>query len=103
MLTHSPSPTSAAAAAAAHALQLPRPAFTMPPAASCCALSPPGYVAPPCNRARAEPPPLPPPGRQYGELLPNATGTFCQDVSVKKGQTYKLTYFYGLLSNKSPK
>lgn len=42
-------------------------------------------------------------GRQYGELLPNATGTFCQDVAVKQGQKYRLTYYYGLLSNKSPK
>jgi hypothetical protein len=36
-------------------------------------------------------------GMQYGELLPNATGNYCQDVTVAKGQRYTLSYFYGRL------
>ena len=39
----------------------------------------------------------PPAGMQYGELLPNATGNYCQDVKVKRGQRYKLSFQYGRL------
>lgn len=34
-------------------------------------------------------------GKQYAELLPNGTGNYCQDVKLVKGQTYKLSYYYG--------
>ena len=36
-------------------------------------------------------------GKQYGELLPNATGNYCQDVQLQKGAQYRLTYYYGRL------
>lgn len=36
-------------------------------------------------------------GRQYGELLPNATGNYCQDVKVVQGAAYRLSYYYGRL------
>ncbi|KAF8060103.1 hypothetical protein HT031_005042 [Scenedesmus sp. PABB004] len=36
-------------------------------------------------------------GQQYGELLPNATGNYCQDIRLVKGQTYKLSFYYGRL------
>lgn len=36
-------------------------------------------------------------GRQYGELLPNATGNYCQDIKLQKGAQYKLSYYYGRL------
>lgn len=38
-------------------------------------------------------------GKQYGELLPNATGNYCQDVKLQKGAQYKLSYYYGRLMN----
>ncbi|KIZ03157.1 hypothetical protein MNEG_4803 [Monoraphidium neglectum] len=41
-------------------------------------------------------------GRQYGELLPNATGAYCQDVAVTKGAKYKLSWWYGRLVAKAP-
>lgn len=34
-------------------------------------------------------------GRQYAELLPNATGNYCQDIKLQKGARYRLSYFYG--------
>lgn len=36
-------------------------------------------------------------GKQYGELLPNATGNYCQDIKLQKGAQYKLSYYYGRL------
>ncbi|KAF6250062.1 hypothetical protein COO60DRAFT_1706247 [Scenedesmus sp. NREL 46B-D3] len=36
-------------------------------------------------------------GKQYAELLPNATGNYCQDVQLQQGARYRLTYFYGRL------
>lgn len=36
-------------------------------------------------------------GKQYGELLPNATGNYCQDIKLQKGAQYRLSYFYGRL------
>jgi hypothetical protein len=36
-------------------------------------------------------------GKQYGELLPNGTGNYCQDLKLMKGAQYKLTFYYGRL------
>jgi hypothetical protein len=36
-------------------------------------------------------------GKQYGELLPNGTGNYCQDLALQKGAQYKLSYYYGRL------
>lgn len=41
-------------------------------------------------------------GRQYGELLPNATGAYCQDIKVTKGKKYSLSFWYGRLVAKAP-
>lgn len=38
-------------------------------------------------------------GRQFAELLPNATASYCQDVPLQKGAQYKLSYYYGRLMN----
>ncbi|WIA21550.1 hypothetical protein OEZ85_000746 [Tetradesmus obliquus] len=39
--------------------------------------------------------------KQYAELLPNATGNYCQDVQLQQGARYRLTYFYGRLMTKT--
>eukprot|EP00878_Enallax_costatus_P005008 GHUV01005267.1.p1 GENE.GHUV01005267.1~~GHUV01005267.1.p1 ORF type:complete len:246 (+),score=37.75 GHUV01005267.1:194-931(+) len=40
-------------------------------------------------------------GKQYGELLPNGTGNYCQDLQLQKGARYKLSYYYGRLMTHS--
>lgn len=36
-------------------------------------------------------------GKQYGELLPNNTGNYCQELKLAQGAKYKLSYYYGRL------